>query len=139
MPWILNVPMIDVMNNTHPNPGPDSMLIQISDTGTDAPDPKFRFREVYQLEFLDVERDDFVLNERMRCSQHQADILVDLLKRALQEKMNVIVQCTAGICRSGAVCEIGVMMGFDDTKAYRQPNLLVKELMMKKLGWYYQN
>jgi hypothetical protein len=51
--------------------------------------------------------------------------------------MNVIVHCVAGVCRSGAVCEIGVMMGFDDTEAFRSPNLLVKHRMMKHLGWTY--
>jgi predicted protein tyrosine phosphatase len=51
--------------------------------------------------------------------------------------MDVIVHCFAGICRSGAVCELGVMMGFQDTERFRQPNLLVKNRMMKALGWTY--
>ena len=51
--------------------------------------------------------------------------------------MNVVVHCHAGVCRSGAVCEVGVMMGFDDTEVFRSPNLLVKHLMMKSLGWTY--
>ena len=51
--------------------------------------------------------------------------------------MNVVVHCVAGVCRSGAVCEIGVMMGFRDTEVFRSPNLLVKHKMMKVLGWLY--
>ena len=51
--------------------------------------------------------------------------------------MNVVVHCHAGVCRSGAVCEIGVMMGFDDCEVFRSPNLLVKHKMMKVLGWTY--
>ena len=51
--------------------------------------------------------------------------------------MNVVVHCYAGICRSGAVCEVGVMMGFNDTERFRSPNLLVKHRMMKALGWTY--
>ena len=51
--------------------------------------------------------------------------------------MNVIGHCHAGVCRSGAVCEIGVMLGFDDTEAFRSPNLLVKHRMMRALGWLY--
>ena len=51
--------------------------------------------------------------------------------------MDVIVHCVAGVCRSGAVCEVGVMMGFDDTEDFRSPNLLVKHKMMKILGWTY--
>jgi hypothetical protein len=51
--------------------------------------------------------------------------------------MNVVVHCHAGVCRSGAVCEIGVMLGFRDTEAFRSPNLLVKHRMMRALGWLY--
>jgi hypothetical protein len=43
----------------------------------------------------------------------------------------------AGLCRSGAVCEVGVMMGFDDTERFRSPNLLVKHKLMQALGWTY--
>jgi hypothetical protein len=35
------------------------------------------------------------------------------------------------------VTEVGVMMGFEDTHAVRQPNLMVKHKMMKVLGFYY--
>ena len=51
--------------------------------------------------------------------------------------MNVVVHCVAGVCRSGAVAEVGVMMGFRDAEAFRSPNLLVKHKMMKCLGWTY--
>jgi hypothetical protein len=51
--------------------------------------------------------------------------------------MNVVVHCVAGVCRSGAVCEVGVMMGFRDTEEFRAPNLMVKHKMMKVLGWTY--
>jgi hypothetical protein len=86
---------------------------------------------------LDVEKNDHVLEESMKCSQEQADELVRLLQHALENKMNVVVHCFAGICRSGAVCELGVMMGFEDTGRFRSPNLLVKHRMMKALGWTY--
>jgi hypothetical protein len=73
----------------------------------------------------------------MRCSQEQANELVRLLQHALENRMDVVVHCHAGICRSGAVCEIGVMLGFKDTEAFRSPNLLVKHRMMRTLGWLY--
>jgi hypothetical protein len=53
--------------------------------------------------------------------------------------MNVLVHCHAGICRSGAVVEVGSMMGFTPTDRYRQPNLRVKNKMMKVLGWTYES
>jgi hypothetical protein len=53
--------------------------------------------------------------------------------------MDVVVHCHAGVCRSGAVCEVGVMMGFQDTYVFRAPNLLVKHGMMRTLGMLYSD
>lgn len=137
MPWIQNTSLDDVRKGTHFQPGPNSMLIQIVDPCMEFPEPKYPFREVHQFEFLDLERDDLPDAEEFKITQHQADKLVHLLQCALEERMNVVVHCVAGICRSGAVCEVGVMMGFQDPEVYRSPNLLVKHRMMKALGWTY--
>lgn len=137
IPWIQNVSLTDVRNGFHIDAGVNSMLIQIVDPDMEFPQPKYQFRETHQFQFLDVEEKDEVLEEEMKCSQDQADQLVQLLKHALKNHMNVVVHCHAGVCRSGAVCEIGVMLGFRDTEAFRSPNLLVKHRMMKCLGWTY--
>lgn len=135
--FIENVAAADIPQSFHHDPGPNSMLIQIADPASWFPTPKHTFKETYRFEFLDVEKDDQVDDEEMRCSQTQAEQLVQLLQRAKENQMNVIVHCFAGICRSGAVCEVGVMLGFEDTGRYRQPNLLVKHQMMQYLGWTY--
>jgi len=137
MLWIQNVSMADVERGFHIDPGPNAMLIQIVDPDIDFPAPKHQFREVHQFKFLDIELEDFVTDESMRCSQEQANKLVWLLHHAMDNCMHVIVHCVAGICRSGAVCEVGVMMGFQDTEVTRIPNRLVKHRMMKCLGWTY--
>jgi predicted protein tyrosine phosphatase len=137
MPWIQNVAKSDIAKGFHINPGENAMLIQIVDPPGDFPTPKHTFKEVHQFQFLDIEEHDFALDEEMRCSQEQANQLVAHLQHALANQMNVIVHCVAGVCRSGAVCEVGVMLGFDDTEAFRSPNLLVKHRMMKCLGWTY--
>ena len=137
MPWIQNVALSDIKRGLHIGPGPNAMLIQIVDPPGDFPTPKYSFKEVHQFQFLDIEEKDFALDEAMRCSHEQAAELVRLLQHALENRMNVIVHCFAGVCRSGAVCEIGVMLGFDDTEVFRSPNLLVKHRMMKHLGWTY--
>ena len=79
----------------------------------------------------------FVDLSEFAITDKQAAELVQLLKHALESRMNVVVHCHAGICRSGAVCEVGVMMGFNDCERFRAPNLLVKHKMMKALGWTY--
>ena len=43
----------------------------------------------------------------------------------------------AEIQQLGAVVDVGVTMGFEDTDAYRSPNLLVKHKLLKALGMEY--
>lgn len=145
MPWIQNVALSDIKKGLHIQPGDNAMLIQIVDPDMEFPEPKYKFKEVHQFKFLDIE-DDGMSNdgngEKIDMSwgmatPEQCAELSRLLQHALANRMNVIVHCHAGVCRSGAVCEVGVMLGFDDTEAFRSPNLLVKHLMMKALGWTY--
>jgi predicted protein tyrosine phosphatase len=137
MPWIENVAAADVPMRFHHEAGENSMLIQIMDPApTWWPTPAHEFREVHRFEFMDVERDDKWPDEA-KITPAQAEEIVRLLKHALDNRMNVVVHCMAGLCRSGAVAEVGVMMGFDDTERFRSPNLMVKHSLMKALGWTY--
>ena len=135
MPWIENVAAADIPMRFHHEAGPNSMLIQIMDPcPTWWPTPEFK--EVHKFEFMDVERDDKWPDE-VKITPAQAEEIVRLLQHALTNRMNVVVHCMAGLCRSGAVTEVGVMMGFDDTRRFRSPNLLVKHSLMRALGWTY--
>lgn len=135
--WIMNVSMERVKTGDHINPGLNSMLIQIVDPAGYFPKPKQNFKEIHQFEFLDLE-EDYNYYEEAKITDEQAKGLVECLQRALNKRMNVIVHCHMGLCRSGAVCEVGVMMGFKDMEFQRIPNLLVKHKMMKVLGWTYE-
>jgi len=144
-PWIQNVALADIPNGHHIRVGENSMLIQISDPDMEFPVPHHQFKETHQFKFLDIEEDGMTNNggvELIDMSVHaikdaDAEHLVALLQRAFENRMDVIVHCHAGICRSGAVAEVGVMMGFRDAEAFRIPNLLVKHKMMRVLGWTY--
>lgn len=136
MPWIENVSLGDVPKGRHHNAGENSMLIQIVDPGMEFPVPMHKFKETHQFQFLDLERDDD-FPEELKISDSQAAELVGLLQHALDKRMNIVVHCVAGVCRSGAVCELGVMLGFNDCEVFRSPNLLVKHKMMKVLGMTY--
>ena len=137
MPWIENVAAADIPMRFHHEAGPNSMLIQIMDPcPTWWPTPAHEFKEVHKFEFMDVERDDKWPDE-VKITPAQAEEIVRLLQHALTNRMNVVVHCMAGLCRSGAVTEVGVMMGFDDTRRFRSPNLLVKHSLMRALGWTY--
>ena len=138
MPWIQNISYADVQKGHHIKVNENSMLIQIVDPAHEVPEAMYAdvFAETHVFEFLDLEEKDFMCEE-FKITDEQARDLVKLLRHALTRQMDVVVHCTAGICRSGAVTEVGVMMGFHDTETFRSPNLLVKHKMMKVLGWTY--
>ena len=135
--WIQNVARADIPEGNHRGDGTNTVLIQIADPAAFFPVPKHKFEEVHQFEFLDLEDNDECEEDGFKITDEQAAVLVAILQHARELGMNVLVHCYAGICRSGAVCEVGVMLGFEDTGAYRQPNLRVKHKMMKQLGWTY--
>ena len=137
MPWIQNVALVDIKKGSHYDPGPNNVLIQIVDTGMEFPEPKHKFNSVHQFQFLDLEEEDECIEPEMKITDEQAKSLVLILKQALLNRSNVIVHCIAGVCRSGAVAEVGIMMGFVDTGDFRSPNLLVKHKMMSVLGLSY--
>lgn len=144
-PWIQNVSLSDIKKGFHIDAGINSMLIQIVDPDMEFPVPANQFKETHQFKFLDIEEDgmtNFGDGEMVDVSwgaikDADAEKLVALLQHALDNRMNVVVHCHAGVCRSGAVAEVGVMLGFRDAEAFRSPNLLVKHKMMKFLGWTY--
>ena len=136
-PWIQNVSLSDVKKGHHIDAGVNSMLIQIVDPAMEFPVPSHQFKEVHQFEFLDLEKNDNSIDDNWKIQDAQAEELVRLLQHAMENRMNVVVHCVAGVCRSGAVCEVGVMMGFRDTEVFRSPNLLVKHKLMQCLGWPY--
>lgn len=137
--WIENVSLKAIIEGYHRDAGDNSMLIQIVDPDMEFPIPKNKFKEVHQFKFLDLEEQDQVDDSNKKITDSQAQEIVRLLQHALNNGMNVVVHCVAGICRSGAVCEVGTMMGFDECKKFRVPNLMVKHKMMKVLGWTYDS
>lgn len=136
--FIENVAKSDVTLGHHYDAGSNAMLIRIQDPATSFAKPKREFKETYEFEFLDAEDSDG-FEEDAKISDEQAAQLVALLQRAIDNHMNVVVHCHAGICRSGAVVEVATMLGFTPTDRFRQPNLRVKHKMMKVLGLTYDS
>ena len=134
MPWIENCSADDIPKGLHHAAGINSMLIQIMDPASRFPIPKHQFKESHFFRFLDIERDDDCFDEECRVSDTQARDLVRLLQQAFAKRMNVVVHCFAGMCRSGAVVEVGVMLGFTAVEKFRFPNLLVKHKMLTVLN-----
>lgn len=128
MPWIQNCSLSDIEKAWHYDPGENNLLIQIVDPDMEFPTPKYPFQRIKQYKFLDIE-------ESVPGAIHysQAKQIAQELQNALNNNTNVIVHCVAGICRSGAVVEAGVSIGFQDTELYRSPNTRVKTMIMAVL------
>lgn len=127
--FIENVSRSDIRTGMHSDAGPNSMLIQISDIISEHPAPLKAFKEIHQFNFEDIEED-----EEWACTDTQAAELASLLRHAMNNHMNVIVHCHAGLCRSGAVVEAGIFIGFNPPDRLRLPNTLVKNKLFKALG-----
>lgn len=132
MGFIQNISLQNVRDGFHYDAGSNSMLIQIVDPGHDFPTPRYQFAETHQFEFLDVERGDIL--DEFGITEEQAEQIASLLRRAVERRMNVIVHCHAGLCRSGAVAQAGIAIGLLDTETDRTPNQLVRELLNRNLG-----
>lgn len=132
-PWIENISLDDVRKGIHYDPGANSMLIQIVDSDSDFPTPKYEFKDVRQFKFLDVEDTDIVKYGNA-ITNEDAKGIAQALRHAWDNGMNVVVHCHMGVCRSGAVAEVGTMLGFRDTEKYRIPNTMVKRKLMEQLG-----
>jgi len=130
-PFIENVSYDNIKRAFHYDPGPNSVLIQITDPNMSGfPFPKYKFKEIHQFKFWDQDEEGYEGN----FTREQAKEIVHILKSALDNHSNVIVHCHAGMCRSGAVVEAGISIGFMETDRYRQPNILVKRLLMEQLN-----
>lgn len=127
-PFIQNIPKKNVALGWHIEPGVNSMLIQIVDPHTKFPEPKYKFKEIHQFQFLDTEEGFGKITDE------DAAKIAALLRHALANHMTVITHCHAGVCRSGAVVEAGMALGFRATDTYRSPNRLVKHKILEKLG-----
>ena len=64
----------------------------------------------------------------------QAQELAEVLRNAYSKGYNVVCHCYAGLCRSGAVVEAGVFIGFNPPDKVRLPNDLVLKKLYKALG-----
>lgn len=82
------------------------------------------------VNFFDTESGDGVI------TSEQAMEIVLFLLDSFNRGKSVVVSCIAGVCRSGAVAQVGEIIGFDyDSKKQRiiAPNLMVKNKLREML------
>ena len=130
MPFIGNYSRQAVHQGLHFQPNRKAVLIQISDVNSQPLDPMYSFKEIHRFWFDDAEDS----SDGVCITQLQAKEIAAILRDALRNVSDVVVNCHAGICRSGAITEVGVMLGFQDAETERIPNQLVKKMLMQELG-----
>ena len=125
---IQNRAYIDIKTGNHI---PAQVLIQIVDHDMDFPTPAKEFKYTYQYKFWD-DKDSF--------TDAMARDMTSILLKHLTFGHSVVVHCVAGLCRSGAVAEVGTIIGYKDTGARRIPNVDVKIRLLKALDseYYYE-
>ena len=136
MPKILNVPRHKIQTGDY-QPSNNTVLISINDPAMEPPEPFHKdipFKNIFVFEFLDVSYNDDPEWDAWKITDAQAEAIANILKQCYENGHDVLVHCTAGLCRSGAVVEAGVALGFDDPKVCRQPNLEVKHKIFAALG-----
>lgn len=135
MPSIQNVSRYDVESGSHlaTDSGRKVILIQISDPDTAHPTPAKSFEKIFKFKFLDIEEDQ-ECPDQWRPSIDDAYYIASILLTCLQMDYDLVVHCHAGVCRSGAVAEVGEMLGFEYAGSYKQPNIALKKHLMEALG-----
>lgn len=126
--FIENVSRRDIVCGFHMQPNEKTVLIQI--TETTFPTPKYKFNEVHQFFFDDVENE----SESNAITDDQAKAIALVLQDCVRNGKDVIVHCQAGLCRSGAVAEVGIILGMNPPDRNRIPNTLVKQKLLKALN-----
>lgn len=131
MAWIGNYSKTAVHEGLHfANNENNSVLIQISDCDSYPLEPARTFTEVYRFWFDDTEDE----SDKNSVTDTQIEQIAEILKNAYEKNQDVVVNCHAGLCRSGAIAEVGIMLGFRDAERKRIPNLLVKNKLTTYLG-----
>lgn len=136
MPFIQNISLDRCRRGDHAV-SDSMMLIQITDPLTEPPKPAHSFKEIRQYCFLDLEEAGHPELDDAKITYDIAESIANDLTHALEMGYDVIVHCHAGKCRSGAVAEVGTMIGFDALDDNRTPNLMVKHYLMRVMGLYY--
>ena len=130
--WITNTSRKNIESGNHVFVPDNTILISIRDICTELVEAPAEFMHIYNFEFQDS--DDAELGIQVA----QAEEMATVLEYAADVEINVVVNCVAGICRSGAVVEVGTMIGFRDLGAHRIPNVRVKTMLMQALGISYR-
>ncbi len=133
MTWIQNISLSNAIKGIHYFVPYKNVLIRIQDFGQTNFSPVAyddRFVEVHKFCFND--NDD--PNDTSNITVDQAKQIANILRNCKDKGYNIVVHCIAGLCRSGAIADVAITFGFEDTETKKIPNMLVKNRIKEQLG-----
>lgn len=146
MPSILNVSRDNFNNGRYKFPRNGAIAIRITDPAWELKPMRdvmydkngiakgfTEFSDVFDYEFLDADPITQPDLKEFCFTIEQAEEIYQILVNALKSDTDIVVHCTAGLCRSGAIVEAAVMLGFTDPFVVRQPNAHVKSLLVRQM------
>lgn len=139
MSYISNFPGIAIIEGVHPITNNMYLIRIFSSSGSNESKPKYHtyFKKIYQFRFDDLEKKYY--DKNILFDSEMAKEIISILNDAIQNNIDVLVHCDAGISRSGAIVDIALDMGFKifpKVNYNRQPNSLVRKLLLNELGFY---
>ena len=137
VPFIENVSFHGMRKGMHYDPGPNGIWISITVPTMAPAKPAFKFSEWHEFHFLDIDKSSPMWNamSEFAITPEDGKRIAEILMNAFRDGRNVIVSCVAGLCRSGAVAEVGIAYGFQDTGVVRAPNVMVKSAILRGMNW----
>lgn len=128
-----NFPLAAMYNGKFPfEVGVNDWLISITDFGNKVQPTPIPFQRVYEFAFEDT-NDEY---SAASMTVMQAISMAHIIKDARDFRCNVWVHCHAGICRSGAVVQLLIDLGWtfepNSISPVRNPNTLVYNMLRKQ-------
>lgn len=138
-PFIFNVDRNSLIKGKHPDPGPNSVLIQIGNPGSTAVSnmavSKHNFREkhffAYYPTFIKVGEG----KKHEELTSEMASDIVSILMTAEAFNMNVIVQCESGSSCAGTLVAFGDILGFE-TPDLNSVNIAQGDMRQLTKAWH---
>lgn len=132
--YVQNVSIDDVRKLKGSNNLHNTLLISISDNDVPYPvDLGKGFWSAVYYQFLDVDEARY----KNAISDGQAKGLITWIEFAKRHNKDILVHCTMGINRSGAVREVAEIMGYTVIGQKKGYNAYVKNKLMQAAGMTY--
>lgn len=134
MPKILNVPKGLISIGRFPD-FENYILISIDEQFKFPVIPKDKIQPISYQRFTFGDLEESSDSDDCSCllfDLEDRDRILEIYRNCLENNIDLLVHCTAGISRSGAIIEVGLLLGFElEHPTHRIPNAYIKSSLLK--------